>query len=143
MYITLESDYAVRIIYCLARSNTRMDAKNIGEQMQVSLRFSLKILGKLSAAGLVKSFKGSKGGYELARPASEITLLDVITAIEGPFYFARCLKHDGEGCTRGACDHCAFQNVFGDITDSIRNQLQQHTFETLIDDYKRIEEKNA
>ena len=61
MHITLESDYAVRIVYCLARQGGRMDAKKIAEETGVTLRFSLKILRKLVAGGLVSSYKGTKG----------------------------------------------------------------------------------
>ena len=74
MHITQESDYAVRIVYCLAREARRMDARTISEQMAISLRFSLKILGKLAQSGLVVSYKGNRGGYELSRPAAQITL---------------------------------------------------------------------
>ena len=84
MHITQESDYAVRIVFCLARAGVRMDARSISAQMCVTLRFSLKILGKLAQSGIVASYKGNRGGYELARPASEITLLQVIVAVEGP-----------------------------------------------------------
>ena len=80
MHITQESDYAVRIVYCLAKCGTRRDARGISEEMCVTLRFSLKILGKLVSSGIVESYKGNRGGYELARPASEITLKDVIDA---------------------------------------------------------------
>ena len=62
MHITQESDYAIRIIYCLAKNQKRMDARSISQEMSVSLRFSLKILGKLVASGLVASFKGNRGG---------------------------------------------------------------------------------
>ena len=75
MHITQESDYAVRIVYCLAKCGTRRDARGISEEMCVTLRFSLKILGKLVSSGIVESYKGNRGGYELARPASEITRL--------------------------------------------------------------------
>ena len=67
MYITQETDYAIRIVYCLAKSGVRRDARSISEEMCVSLRFALKILGKLAQGGLVSSFKGNRGGYELAR----------------------------------------------------------------------------
>ena len=56
MHITQESDYAIRIVYCLAGSDTRRDARSISEEICVSLRFSLKILGKLVQSGLVTSF---------------------------------------------------------------------------------------
>lgn len=55
MHITLESDYAVRIVYCLAQNGGRMEAAAIAEQTGVTLRFSLKILRKLVAGELVKS----------------------------------------------------------------------------------------
>ena len=83
MHITLESDYAIRIVQILACANNRMDAKTIAEETCVTLRFSLKILRKLVTEGLVKSYKGSQGGYELTRPAKEISLKDVIEAVEG------------------------------------------------------------
>ena len=64
MHITQESDYAVRIVYCLAKCGTRRDARGISEEMCVTLRFSLKILGKLVSSGIVESYKGNRGGYE-------------------------------------------------------------------------------
>ena len=82
MYITLESDYAVRITAELCRTQDKLDAKTISERTNVTLRFSLKILRKLVAAGIVKSFKGTQGGYKIAREPSEITLKSVIEAIE-------------------------------------------------------------
>ena len=81
MYITQETDYAIRIVYCLAKSGARRDARSISEEMCVSLRFALKILGKLAQGGLVSSFKGNRGGYELARSAKDISLKDVIDVV--------------------------------------------------------------
>lgn len=94
MCLTLESDYAVRIIGCLTAENKRIDAKNISERTGVSLRFSLKILRKLVSAGLVRSYKGMQGGYELAKSPSEITMLNVIESVEGDYYLNRCHEDD-------------------------------------------------
>ena len=63
MHITLETDYAVRIVYFLAQSGERVDAGRIAEETGVTLRFSLKILRKLVSGGVVMSYKGAKGGY--------------------------------------------------------------------------------
>lgn len=60
MHITRETDYAIRIIYCLANTQGRKDAGTISEEMGVTLRFSLKILHKLVKCGLVKSYKGPR-----------------------------------------------------------------------------------
>ena len=135
MHITQESDYAVRIVFCLARAGVRMDARSISEQMCVTLRFSLKILGKLAQSGIVASYKGNRGGYELARPASEITLLQVIVAVEGPYRLCRCVGPEGAGeCSRGASGCCSFQRVFGRISDTINRELDGVTFQDLLAD---------
>lgn len=134
MHITQESDYAIRIIYCLAKNQKRMDARSISEEMSVSLRFALKILGKLVNNGLVASFKGNRGGYELARPSQRITMLDVITAVEGPYKLSRCLDDCGSECNRGASGFCAFQKVFQRITTQVNQELQAVTFDQIVAD---------
>ncbi len=131
MYITQESDYAIRIIYCLAKHDRRCDAKFIGEDMGVSLRFCLKILGKLSQHNLVNSFKGNKGGYELARPANEINVNDVITAIEGSYKISRCVA-DETACNRNATNYCTIHKLFTAITIDVTEVLKSATFDKLI-----------
>ena len=137
MYLTQETDYAVRILYSLAASGCRKDAASLGASMNVTLRFSLKILGKLSAAGLVKSFKGTHGGYELARPAREITLKDVVDAVEGePYSLSRCISQNGE-CNRGASGCCVFQHEFARISKTINDQLSSVNFADLMEKEKK------
>lgn len=131
MHITLESDYAVRIVQCLARNGARMDARRIAEETGVTLRFSLKILRKLVTGGLVSSYKGTKGGYELARPPKEITLCDVIETVEGPYSLARCLSDRDFQCSRnletcGAA--CKFQQVYAEISQTVREKLRAVNF---------------
>ena len=130
MYITLESDYAVRITAELCRTQDKLDAKTISERTNVTLRFSLKILRKLVAAGIVKSFKGTQGGYKIAREPSEITLKSVIEAIEGKYYFSRCLDPEAE-CNRGASGSCQFQDAFADITKTVGEKLESYDFARL------------
>ena len=129
MHITLESDYAVRIVSCLAQGNGRMDARRIAEETGVTLRFSLKILRKLVTGGLVCSYKGTKGGYELARPAAQISLCDVIETVEGPYALSRCVGEPDYRCNRnpdGSC--CKFRRVYAEISDMVRQRLGQVTF---------------
>lgn len=133
MHITQETDYALRIVYCLAKCGQRRDARSISDEMSVSLRFSLKILGKLAASDIVKSYKGSHGGYELLRTPAEITLKDVIWAVEGPYRLSRCIGDDGE-CNRGALGCCAFQTVLSDISRDINKKLAAVTFDDLINE---------
>ena len=76
------------------------------------LRFTLKIMRKLVSAGIVCSFKGAHGGYILARPAGEITLRQVIEAVEGPYRFSRCLDSEYD-CNCPSTEPCPFHSVFG------------------------------
>ena len=89
MHITLETDYAIRIVECLAVSGRKMDAADISVKTDVSQRFALKILRKLVHSGIIKSYKGAQGGYELALPPEKITLRTVVEAVEGPYHFSR------------------------------------------------------
>lgn len=132
MHITLETDYAIRIIDCLAVKAARLDAKTISEDTDVPLRFSLKILRKLVTGGIINSFKGIHGGYEIARPLNEISLYDVVELVEGTYRFSRCLE-DGYECT---CDKdglgCTYQHAFRRISDIVCAELQKFTFDKLV-----------
>lgn len=138
MFITLESDYAVRIVSCLAVNNRKIDAKTISEMTCVTLRFSLKILRKLVSSGIVKSYKGTQGGYMLDKKPENITLKDVIEAIEGTYNFNRCLG-DGYGCSRGMSGVCCFQRAFAEISDIVRDKLESYNFKDLIERQTEID----
>lgn len=127
MHITLEADYAVRIVELLSQSSARLDAASIAEKTHVPLRFALKILGKLVSNDIVKSYKGTKGGYILSREPALITLREVIEAVEGPYVISRCLH--GEY----ACEHtyCRFYKVYDEISNLVRDKLQEVTFESI------------
>ena len=130
MHINLESDYAVRIVQYLAQSNERRDAQSIADSTCVSLRFTLKIMRKLVAADIVQSFKGAHGGYTLSRPASSITLRQVIEAVEGPYRFSRCVDN-GYACNCSSVTACPFHSVFDDITKMVIQKLDEATFDSL------------
>lgn len=86
MRITAKADYAVRALVVLAAQDpdqpTSADA--IADSQGIPVAFLLKILGDLRTAGLVKSRRGATGGYALATPATQVTIADVIRAVEGP-----------------------------------------------------------
>ena len=67
MKITREADYAVRVVYTIMRRGGRISAREISEQSGVTQRFALKILHKLTAAGVVCSHKGVNGGFKIGR----------------------------------------------------------------------------
>ncbi len=130
MHITLESDYAVRIVHCLATAGKRMDARSISIETNVTLRFSLKILRKLVSSGIVSSFKGVKGGYELARPIDQISLKDVIETVEGSLAISRCISPDFAcSCNRVTCTS---KKVYEEISNMVSEKLASVKFSDLI-----------
>ena len=128
--MTKEADYAVRIVYCITKNNQRIDAKNIAEQTSVSLRFSLKILRKLAVSGIVKSYKGKNGGYELAKKPQDISLGDVIRIVDGPYILSRCL-HSDTVCDMEVSENCGFRKIYSDISKEITEKLDDVTFQSI------------
>lgn len=124
MQITQEADYAVRLVDVLARSGVHMEAAVLSEQAHVPLRFSVKILRSLVKSGIVCSRKGAHGGYRLARPAGDITLLEVLEAVEGPYRICRCQGGNYQ------CGHtaCRFSAIYEEITGIVREKLALYTF---------------
>ena len=123
MRITLESDYALRILSALAKHEGVVDAKNLSEQTQVTLQFTLKILHKLVRCELVKSYKGIRGGYSLRLPPEKITLKRVIEEIDGPIAMVRCLD-SSEGCSLNQeKTACIYHHIFDTISLDVARKL--------------------
>ena len=128
MRITIESNYAIMIIAFLSSSESKLSSKTISENTGVTLRFTLKILRKLCIAKLVRSYKGSHGGYELAKKSSEISFKDVIEAVDGPIDINRCENN----CMCNKAQNptsCEYFALFADVSDTIRNKLSSITFD--------------
>jgi Rrf2 family protein len=90
MRISAKADYAVRAAVELAAAgDATVKGEAIAQAQAIPLRFLENILGELRHAGLVRSQRGSEGGYGLARPAAEITVADVVRAVEGPLASVR------------------------------------------------------
>ncbi len=133
MRITLESDYALRILTAMAGYSGVTDAKTISNDTSVTQRFTLKILHKLVQGDLVQSYKGVNGGYKLKALPSEITLKNVIELIDGPIAIARCLDSD-EGCSLN-CDKsaCDYHHIFDIISIELASKLNRITIQDVID----------
>jgi len=133
MHITLETDYAIRIVDYLARNPGRVGARTIADKTYVTLRFSLKILRKLVASGIARSYKGAQGGYELARPLSEITLNDILETIEGPYVLNRCLR-EGTECNRVPDKRCPYHYLFEHISHQVQAELMSVSIEKIVNE---------
>jgi Rrf2 family protein len=91
MRISAKADYAVRAVVELAADDGEkpLKAERIATAQDIPLNFLENILGELRHAGLVRSHRGAEGGFRLARAPEEITVADVIRAVEGPLASVR------------------------------------------------------
>jgi Rrf2 family protein len=102
--INRQTDYAVRVVLALANraEGTRISSGEIQREMLIPPAFMPRIVAQLARGGLLKTFTGRDGGLMLPRPASQISLRDVVEAFEGPILLSQCLQVKGE-------DDCPFQ----------------------------------
>jgi Rrf2 family protein len=99
-----------------------LSARRIAEQMAIPARFVPHVLTDLVTAGLVTARTGRTGGYRLARPAADISLLDVITAVEGDARRRACVLR---GIPCGSDGFCAVHGVFMAAQDALLEQLDR------------------
>jgi len=127
MYITLQTDYAIRIVDCLSKSKDIKCAQEISEEACVPLRFAKNILQLLTAKGIIASQKGMYGGYKLARVPECISLYDVFMATGEPTIMNRCLKTEYE-CNCSPDKQCVYYDAFMKISTGVENKLRDTKF---------------
>ena len=140
MEITRQADYAVRSMVHLSELSMdgRVSTASISEAESIPLPFLTKVISRLATAGLVTTSRGMGGGVSLARPPEEITLLQVVEAVDGPIVLNHCLLR------AGACEHeprCAAHDVWADIQDGLVRELDSVTMKALAD--QQIQKKAA
>ena len=117
------TDYAILVMVELARARREvLSAQALAERAHVELPTASKVLKQLAGAGLVRSYRGAAGGYTVERPAAEISVADIIAAIEGPIAMTECSVHAGL-CTVEASCHA--RENWQKISRAVAGALQQ------------------
>lgn len=130
MQITRQADYAVRAVMHLARNGeTRTATSVIAEEQKIPPSFLAKIISQLSIAGLLHTSRGARGGVTLARDPKEITLLEVIEAIDGPIQLNECV---GESGTCAFDENCPLRPVWCEAQEQLVGRLQGTNFADMI-----------
>jgi Rrf2 family protein len=120
MELTRKGEYAIRgIVYLASRpSNQVCLLSEIASAVDVPQTFLAKIFQQFSKIGLVKSYRGTGGGFVLGRGADKITLLEVVEAVEGPIVPNRCVTGGGECDRATSCNvHPVWLNVQTQVRD--------------------------
>lgn len=133
MQLNQATDYAFRMVLYLSNlpAGSLITGQALSEQEHIPARFLLKIAGYLAKAGIIRSYRGVDGGFSLARAPEDITLLDVITAIEGPLAIHRCLG-DRTACNKHCETECPVHQALADIQDEWMQSLQAVNFGELV-----------
>ena len=120
--VTKLTDYATVVLTVLAaRPDAVLSAPELADHAGLEAPTVAKVLKPLAAAGLVAGFRGANGGYRLARPAADITLVEIVEAMEGPLAMTECSVHDGQCGIEASCGVRANWRRINDVVaDALR-----------------------
>ena len=131
MQITKQADYALRAMIYLAKKDIelRSSTSQIAEDQRIPPSFLAKIISQLSIAGLISTSRGARGGVKLSRSADQISVLEVVEAIDGPITINDCTLSTSS-CPFG--DSCPLQPVWCEVQSQLVNTLRTTNFSSLI-----------
>ncbi|MGI6469238.1 MAG: Rrf2 family transcriptional regulator [Syntrophomonadaceae bacterium] len=133
MQINQATDYSFRVVLYLSTQprGAVVDANTIAQTQCIPMRYLFKIMPTLTRAGIITSQRGVGGGYILAKDPAEISLLDVIEAIEGPIRLNRCLI-DEQFCSKHGPPDCPVHNALAGIQRRLTAEFDKVRFSDLL-----------
>ena len=131
MELTKAGDYGFLGIMYLARQPEKKVVRlsEISENEDIPEKFLAKIFQSYTRSGLVKSHRGARGGFSMAKPSDKITVKDILESVQGPIYLTRCLN-EAEFCERK--DSCSLRKIWNKAQDHLENLLEKKTLADLI-----------
>ena len=131
MQITRQADYAVRAVLYLSRRGlgTRASTAQIAREQNIPLTFLAKIVSQLSAAGILRATRGAHGGVTLARSPDDISLLEIVEAIDGPLALNECVIDPG-ACPMN--EECVVREVWCEARSELVTRLAKTKFGQLV-----------
>lgn len=138
MEITRQADYAVRAVLHVARlvDGERLATSVIAEEENIPLPFLAKIISQLSVKGIVDAMRGASGGVRLARPPEEISLLEVVEAIDGEIALNRCVLN-ADACP--STSTCPIREVWCEVQKDLVSRLRNTNFAMLLERQAALE----
>ena len=143
MKLSTKGRYGLKAIFELAlkeEENLPLSLKYIADKNGLSEQYLEQIFAILKKSGLVKSVRGSQGGYYLSKPSSQITVGQVLRALEGPMAPADCVLEEDADCENS--DFCVTKVVWQRIKDSVDGVIDSVTLKDMVLDHKMKSSKN-
>lgn len=137
MQITRQADYAVRAVLYLAKlgADNRAATSQIAKDQQIPPSFLAKIVSQLSVAGLLQTSRGARGGVSLAKTPDQISLLEVVEAIDGPIMLNECVTNTG-ACTFG--DDCSMRPIWCEAQAELVARLRRTRFDEFLNGKNKL-----
>ncbi len=126
------TDYATVVLVDMAESGMVRPTQAISERTGIPLPTVAKLMKNLVRAGLVVSHRGVRGGYSLSRPATDVTIADVIEAVEGPIALTACVDTSDEHCCYESL--CPAQGKWNRVNSAVTGALRNVTLSEMVDD---------
>jgi len=134
--ITMKSEYAIKIMILIGLENRRVCARELVKKCRAKLplEFAEKILADLARNGILRAYRGRGGGYELAKDTEEITVYDIVTAVDNPTDAIKCFvdvapEHESP-------ETCTVSKIWEVVLEKMEDTLKSIKLRDLIEDYK-------
>ncbi len=135
MKISARDEYACAAVLDLALNydtDTPIRVQDIAQRQGIPMKFLFQIMQILKRVNLVRSRRGTEGGYTLSRSPGQISVGDVIRAMSGPFVQLSCLESGNVGDDCDKHNPCLFKPIWADVDRAIGGVLNNITFEELV-----------
>ncbi len=139
MKISTKGRYGIRAVFDLAQQGEGpIPLSSIARRQRVPEAYLEQLLQTLKRAGIVDAVRGAQGGYRLAKPPRDVSVGDVLHALEGSVAPSECVLST-DSCERSG--GCAMRLVYRKINESIENIIGSTTFQDVLDDQRRLDER--
>ncbi len=142
MKISTKGRYGLRVLLDIAAHQEKgpVILRDISARQDISEKYLWQVINPLKAAGMVNSTRGAKGGYVLAKAPEDVTLLDIVSILEGPVSVVDCVGTPGK-CVRSGS--CVTRAAWGKIENGIKESMAKITLKELVDKQKDAESGSA
>lgn len=143
MKLSTKGRYGLKAMFDLALfgGETPVSLTAISERQNISVNYLEQLIAPLRKAGLVKSVRGAQGGYLLAKPASEISVADILFTLEGSLAPTDCVNDQHEdNCTNA--DYCVTRMIYEKMHNSINDVVKSISLQDMIDDHNQLKNEN-
>jgi Rrf2 family protein len=131
MKLSIKTEYGLRAVLELAKSRNKnpLHLKDIAKNQNISAKYLEQLMTVLKTAGFVRTSRGSKGGYTLAKPANKIKISEIFNTLEGPITTSECLENKNF-CTN--VTDCVIRQVWQQVNKAMTDVLQSITLQDLV-----------